>query len=171
MIAYLTKKLNTKISINKNLFYILYLLIFIIFFNINFISSLIFKNFNQFNLLNILASKNFNKDHFVKKDFDEENRNKFYNFCLNKPSECDFKKKFIFYIFGDTQANQFIDKIDNLENGKLVYFNTKGQCLFSSELKHANHIKYYLNKNSLNSCRDIFLKMDKILSESSISSG
>ena len=169
ILTYLTKNIRINLYVKNKFLLIIYLILFLGTINVNHFSKIIDKTFKKFNIVNILSSKNFEKNHFVKEEFDEISINNFYkNVCLKNLKKCNFEKKYLFYLFGDTQANQYVKKILNLSEGKLIYLNTERQCLHSSNLIHANHIKYFFNNDLVINCNDNFYKMNDILSSSNV---
>ena len=76
-----------------------------------------------------------------------------------------FGKKPILTI-GDTQMHQYLFSINNLENFYLIYSKIKKQCLFSSKLKHANLLKYYLRIEEPKDCSENFNEVSRILNDS-----
>ena len=164
MFVPIKKIFNFKIS--YKLISFIYLLTLILLIIANPLTTIIHKSDRNFNLHYILSNKFFQKNHFKKIKIDQKKINEIFKEKCLKGDDCStFGKKPILTI-GDTQMHQYLFSINNLENFYLIYSKIKKQCLFSSKLKHANLLKYYLRIEESKDCSENFNAVSKILHDS-----
>ena len=145
----------------------IYIMVLTFLYFANSLTILIHKSDKNFNLHYILSKNFFLKNHFTKMNLDQNKLNKIYKEkCLNGENKCLSNGKKPIFIIGDTQMQQYLASINNLENFFLAYSNVKKQCLFSSQLKHINFLKYYLKFEEPKDCSEKFKEIIRVLEES-----